>query len=192
MNLKPTLMAAAFAAACGTLAIAPTALAADSGTITFNGQVLNSTCSVSGDGGSNDFTVALPTVQKGVLPSSGAYSAGAKPFTLSLTGCPVNATPIKVGAQFYSSNADAALTGGLKNASGTGYATGLDVQLLDSGNTAITIGTAAPTGNANVSDQVAVDGSGNATLGYTAQYYVTGTVGAGSVSTSVQYVINYQ
>lgn len=191
-NLKPTLLALGLAAACGGFAITPTALAADTGTITFSGQVLNSTCSVSGNGGSNDFTVTLPTVQKSALPSSGAYSAGARPFTLNLTGCPVNATPVKVGAQFYSSKADAKLLGGLQNATGPGYASGVAVQLLDKDGGAVAIGNAAPSGNADVTNQVAVNGSGNATLNYSAQYYVTGTVGAGTVSTFVQYVINYQ
>lgn len=188
MNPKHILLVAGIAAAC--CALAPAALAADSGTITFNGQVLNSTCSVNGS--TPNLTVTLPDVQKSALPASGAYAASAQTFTLSLTGCPVNATPVKVGAQFYSGNADASVTGGLTNTTGTGYATGVDVQLLDKNGTAVNIGTAAPTGNANVTDQVAVSGTGTATLNYSAQYYVAGTVGAGSVSTSVQYLINYQ
>lgn len=190
MNMKHTLLAAAITFASGAMAIAPTAFAADSGTITINGQVLNSTCSVNGT--TPNLTVTLPDVQKSALPASGAYAASAKAFTLNLTGCPVNATPVQVGAQFYSLNADASVTGGLKNTTGAGYATGVDVQLLDGSSTALAIGSAAPAGNANVTDQVAVSGTGTATLNYSAQYYVAGTVGAGTVSTSVQYVINYQ
>lgn len=194
MTLNSTLLATALAVACGALALAPVAKAADSGTITFNGQVVTNTCNV--NGGTSSFTVTLPNVQTSALTTNGvgAYGASATAFTLNLTGCPVYATAIKVGAQFYSAtNADATVLGGLKNTSGTGYATGVDVQLLDNTNTAFTIGTAAPTGNANVTDQVAVSNSGTATLNYKAQYYVANAAPtAGTVSTSVQYVINYQ
>lgn len=194
MNLKSTLLASALAVACGALALAPIANAADSGTITFNGQVLTNTCNV--NGGTSSFAVTLPNVQTSALTSNGvgAYGPSATAFALNLTGCPVYATAIKVGAQFYSpTNADASVTGGLKNSTGAGYATGVDVQLLDGSNTALTIGTAAPTGNANVTDQVAVSSTGTATLNYTAQYYVASAAPtAGTVSTSVQYVINYQ
>lgn len=194
MNLKSNLLATALAVACGALALAPTANAADSGTITINGQVLTNTCNV--NGGTSSFTVALPNVQTSALTTNGvgAYGASATAFALNLTGCPVYATAIKVGAQFYSAaNADASVTGGLKNTTGAGYATGVDVQLLDGSNAAFTIGTAAPTGNANVTDQVAVSGTGTATLNYKAQYYVASAAPtAGTVSTSVQYVINYQ
>jgi major type 1 subunit fimbrin (pilin) len=194
MNMKHTLLAAAIAFASGAMAITPAALAADSGTITINGQVLTNTCNV--NGGTSSLTVALPNVQTSALATNGvgAYGASATGFALNLTGCPVYATAIKVGAQFYSStNADASIPGGLKNTTGTGYATGVDVQLLDGSNATFTIGTAAPTGNANVTDQVAVSGTGTATLNYKAQYYVANAAPtAGSVSTSVQYVINYQ
>lgn len=194
MNLKSNLLATALAVACGALALAPTANAADTGTITINGQVLTNTCNV--NSGTSSFTVALPNVQTSTLTTNGvgAYGASATAFALNLTGCPVYATAIKVGAQFYSAaNADASVTGGLKNTTGAGYATGVDVQLLDGSNAAFTIGTAAPTGNANVTDQVAVSGTGAATLNYKAQYYVANAAPtAGSVSTSVQYVINYQ
>ena len=192
MNLKSNLLASALAVACGALAFAPSANAADNGTITINGQVLTNTCNV--NGGTSSFTVNLPDVQTSALTTNGigAYGASATAFALNLTGCPVYATAIKVGAQFYSAtNADAAVTGGLKN--GTGYATGVDVQLLDSSSNPFTIGTAAPAGNGNVTDQVAVSSTGTATLNYTAQYYVaSATPTAGSMSTSVQYVINYQ
>lgn len=193
MNMKHTLLAAAIAFASGAMAITPAALAADSGTITISGQVLTNTCNV--NSGTSSFSVALPNAQTSALTTNGvgAYGASATPFTLSLTNCPKNATPIKVGAQFYSSNADTSVTGGLKNTTGTGYATGVDVQLLDGSNAAFTIGTAAPTDNSNVTDQVAVSSTGTATLNYKAQYYVANVAPtAGTVSTSVQYVINYQ
>ena len=70
----------------------------------------------------------------------------------------------------------------------------MDVQLLDSAGNPVTITTAAPQlgDNATASDSAPLTGS-TATLSYTAQYYSTSaTVGAGLVSTNVNYVINYQ
>ena len=193
MNLKHTLLATGLAVACGALALAPATLAAvPDGTITFNGSVTASTCTVKGptSTGSNNFTVTLPTVSANSLTANGtgSYTPSATSFTMTLSGCPAGA---KVGTQFYSAaNADTTTgSGTLKN---TGVA-GVDVQLLDATSTPVTIGTAAPTGNANVTDQTTV-ASGGATLAYSAQYYATsGYAGAGGpVSTTVSYVINYQ
>lgn len=193
MNLKRTLLSLGLATACGSLAMAPATLAAvPDGTITFSGSVTASTCTVKGptSAGSNNFTVTLPTVSANSLTANGtgAYASSATPFTMTLSACPAGA---KVGAQFYSAaNADT-LTGN-GTLKGTGV-TGVDVQLLDSGSTPVTIGTTAPTGNANVTDQTTV-ASGGATLAYSAQYYATSAyAGAGgTVSTTVNYVINYQ
>lgn len=193
MNLKPALLVATLAVACGALALAPASLAAvPDGTITFTGTVTAASCTVKGptSAGSNNFAVALPTVSANTLTANGTgpYAASNTGFTMTLSGCPAGA---KVGAQFYSAaNADTATGNGTLK--GTGVA-GVDVQLLDSTNTAVTIGTAVPTGNANVTDQTTVS-SGGATLNYSAQYYATSAyAGAGgAVSTTVNYVINYQ
>lgn len=187
MNLKRTLLATALAVVCGGMALAPQAAnAADSGTITITGKVMNSTCDVTGTGGSNDFTVALPPVATTALNTSGA-TAGAQKFSLNLSGCPSTPSGIKVGTQFSSSSVNG--NGQLSNTAGTGYATNVAVQLLDSGSNPITVGN-SPTGAA-VTDQTTLSGT-SATLNYTAQYYATGVATAGNVSTTVQYVINYQ
>lgn len=196
MNLKTTLLASALTVACGALALAPTAFAAPTGTITINGQVLSSTCSV--NGGTSSFTVNLPDVQASALGTTAgtAYTTSATSFSLNLTGCPVNQTAVNVGAQFYSSsNANTTYAGVLNNSltAGSGVASGVGVELLDGSGNPVTIGTAAPTGNSNVTDQVAVSNTGTATLNYSAQYFTTASsVGAGSLATTVQYVINYQ
>lgn len=193
MNLKHTLLALGLVTACGGLAVAPATLAAvPDGTITFTGSVTAATCTIKGptSTGSNNFAVALPTVSANSLTANGtgAYTPSATAFTMTLSGCPAGA---RVGAQFYSA-ANADTTTGNGTLMNTGVA-GVDVQLLNSGGTAVTIGTAAPVGNANVTDQTTV-ASGGATLAYSAQYYATSAyAGAGgAVSTTVNYVINYQ
>lgn len=186
MNLKPTLLATALAVACGGMVLTPQAAnAADSGTITITGKVMNSTCNVTGNGGSSDFTVALPPVAATALNGAGV-TAGQQKFSLNLSGCPTTPSGIKVGTQFYSSSAN---NGQLSNTVGPGYAGNVAVQLLDSSNNPITVGGSAT--GAAVTDQTTLSGA-SATLAYTAQYYATGTATAGSVQTTVQYVINYQ
>lgn len=195
MNLKPTLLAVGLAVACGGLAIAPAALAADSGLITINGKVLNGTCSVSGNGaGSNNFTVTLPDVQSSAFTAVGTV-AGPQSFTLNLTGCPtVPSSGVSVGAQFNAATVTA--SGDLTNASVPGSATGVGVRLLDSSNAQIVLAAGV---NSAVTDSTAITVSGSPaaaapiTLNYTAEYISTATsVGAGSVATTVNYLINYQ
>lgn len=202
MNLKHTLLAAGLALALGATALAPQAAhAADSGTITINGKVLSSTCNVtSGGSAGSSFTVSLPDVQSSALSTAG-NTAGATAFALSLSGCPTTPSGVQVGAQFYSAANTDTTTGTLKN---TGV-TNVDVQLMsvggttgttpsgaNTGGTAVTIATASPTGNSNVTDPVTLTSAGTATLNYYAQYYATGAAGAGAVSTTVNYLINYQ
>jgi major type 1 subunit fimbrin (pilin) len=195
MNLKPTLLAVGLAVACGGLAIAPAALAADSGLITINGKVLNGTCSVSGNGaGSNNFTVTLPDVQSSAFTAVGTV-AGPQSFTLNLTGCPtVPSSGVSVGAQFNAATVTA--SGDLTNASVPGSATGVGVRLLDSSNAQIVLAAGV---NSAVTDSTAITVSGSPaaaapiTLNYTAEYISTAaSVGAGSVATTVNYLINYQ
>lgn len=194
MNMKHTLLAAAIAFASGTMALAPTANAAvPDGTITFQGTITAASCVIAGptSSGSSSFAVTLPTTSANTLMASGtgAYASSNTPFTMTLSSCPAGS---KVGVQFYStSNVDTVATGTLKN---TGV-NGVDVQLLDGSSAPVTIASAVPTGNTNVTDQTTIPSSGNSTvtLNYSARYYVTSaTVGGGAVSTATQYIVNYQ
>jgi major type 1 subunit fimbrin (pilin) len=197
--MNKALLSAALIAGLGIAAFAPqaarAAAATDTGTTNFQGKVLSSTCSVNAAGsGTTDGTVILPDVATSALTAVGAYAPSATSFTLALTGCPTTPAGVKVGAQFYSTNADTATGNGtLLNA--TGSAAGVDIQLLDGSNNPVTITTAAPllTDNTNVTDQTSLS-SGSATLDYTAEYYVTDTttLAAGTVLTTVNYQINYQ
>ncbi|HVX03555.1 MAG TPA: fimbrial protein [Rhodanobacteraceae bacterium] len=182
MNLKSSLLASTLAVACGALALAPNAHAAD-GTITITGKVIAPTCSVSNAIGGN-LSVTLPTVLTSAFSGSVGSTTGATPFDLALTGCPTNPAGIQVAAQFSGTNISAT-DGNLLNTAASG--SNVEVQLTDSAGTAINLNTTPTPVTATV------DPSGNATLNYKAQYYAAvGAVTGGAVQTSVQYTLTYQ
>lgn len=181
MNLKPALLAVAIAAV-GSIALAPTAFAAD-GTITFNGKVLSSTCTVSNASGGN-VAVTLPDVPFSTFTGAGS-NAGLTPFSLNLTGCPTTPSGVSVGAAFSGANIDAT-TGAIKNTSGANFSN-VEVQLTNSSGTAINLSSNPNPVSASIS------GSGTATLNYEAQYYqpTATAVTPGTVTASVMYTLTY-
>ncbi|TAN05301.1 MAG: type 1 fimbrial protein [Rhodanobacteraceae bacterium] len=194
MNLKPTLLAVGLAVACGGLAIAPAALAAD-GTINITGKVLNGTCNVSVNGGAS---VVLPDVQASALTAGSADNADAQGFTVGLNGCPSSPSGVRVGLTFTSTNADTGTGSGTLNNTGV---TDLDVQLMHTSD-----GVTAPALTTSGGTPVALDGStvtgavtltsaGTANFNFYAQYYPLSTwtsADTGAVSTSAEFNVNYQ
>ncbi|MFA3760600.1 fimbrial protein [Yersinia sp. 2544 StPb PI] len=171
----------ALIAAIASVFIAQSAFAAD-GTITINGQITDTTCGVSVNNGTKDGTVNLPTISASALSSVNSV-AGTTPFNISLSGC-TGATLNNAYAYFEPGAFVETSTGRLNNNSGT--ATGVQVRLLDKSSTAIMVGGASQGG---VVEDIS---TGDATLGYYAQYYAnSGTVGAGTVVTQVDYTIVY-
>lgn len=167
--MKFSKLALGFVAALGMNA----ALAAD-GTVTFNGEVVDSTCTVT----NANQTVTLPTVSTSALGASGAV-AGITAFSLDLTGCNANDD---VGIRFENgTNVNAA--GRLKN---NGTANNVNVQVLDGANNVL-----------NLADPAAslvqtADGAGASTFDYFAQYYADGAAAeAGNVTTSVEFTVIY-
>ncbi|KVQ34610.1 fimbrial protein [Burkholderia cepacia] len=165
------------------------AFAAD-GTITFSGNVTAQTCTISGNGGSKNFTVKLPTVPASSLATSGA-TAGATPFNIALTGCSpatgTNATSA-VHAYFEAGPTINTTTGNLVVA--PGGATNVEIQLLNaSDESAVKLGQADASQN---SKPVNIGTDGTATLQFYAQYYATGAAKAGAANSSVMYTIAYQ
>ncbi|EGF17130.1 MULTISPECIES: fimbrial protein [Haemophilus] len=67
------------------------AFGAADGTITFNGRVVDQTCTVTNGGNTGTFDVKLPTVNKAQLTTDGAV-AGLTRFNIELTGCKPAAT----------------------------------------------------------------------------------------------------
>lgn len=157
------------------------AMAAD-GTITITGDIVANTCTVTGSAGKN-VTVTLPTVGASSLATVG-QTAGATPFSISLSSCPAGLTSAKTNFEVGSTVNP--VTGNLKNSTAPGSATNVEVQLLSNSFQGINVAT-----NAN-SQTVPISG-GTATMSYYAQYIATGgAAAAGTVNTSVQYSMTYQ
>jgi major type 1 subunit fimbrin (pilin) len=145
--------------------------------LTFTGSYQSVTCAVTG---AADQQVDLPTVSTAGLAIAGR-TLGSTPFKIQVK-C---GSGVKSVRTFFESgtNGDAA-TGNLKNATTTGSAANVQIQLLNEDSTAIVVGKAAS------ATSVTPDAGGLATLNYQAQYYATGKTTAGPVNTSVTYVID--
>jgi type 1 fimbria pilin len=122
--------------------------------------------------------VTLPTLSTSSMASTGAV-AGRTPFNITLN-CSSGAT---LDIQLNYNGTNSGITGVLSNATGTGTATGVGVQLLNQSFTPVTFGTTTTVGTTP---------QGTYTLPYYAQYYRTGTLTAGSVSASATFTLSYQ
>jgi major type 1 subunit fimbrin (pilin) len=187
--MKKTLFTAALIAAFG-VAVASTAAAASDGTITIKGQITGASCTVTINGQGANPTVTLPTVQSNQFTAAGTAS-GFTAVTIALSGCTAGTgTPaVTKVLPFFEQGPNVDLTSGfLKN---TGTATGVEVMLSNTNATsgALTLGGASGAQNAGT----AVALTGNPSFTYYAAYVSTAAaVTAGTVSTSVQYDLNYQ
>ena len=69
-------------------AIAPTlALADGGGTINFEGELTDSTCTIAGNGAGKDFTVTLPKIGVSAVNADPADGVGNTKFTIKLSNC---------------------------------------------------------------------------------------------------------
>lgn len=137
------------------------------------------TCSV--DPGSVNKTVTLPGINTVQLSGQGS-TAGSTPFSLQLTNCPTNqGVVITLGT----ANPQPGATGVIAPTTGSGYASGVGVQVLKAdGATPVTFGTPFSTGTTSAS---------NYAINLYARYYQTGTtVSAGTVKGVATYTLNYQ
>lgn len=182
------------------IALVPQGANAATGTITINGSVLGTTCSVTAATGGNNssgfssgnFTVTLPGVQKSALATAGS-KAGNTPFSMTLSGCPTSPSGEQVAAYFSGSNVNAA-DGYLTNTTTTGGATNVEIQLLNGSGSSIDL--SKPSAYAQGSSYATINTSGAANLSYEAQYIVptgaTGGATAGKVTTTVDYTLVYR
>ena len=175
-------------------AMTPAAFASD-GTITFTGRITTQTCVISGNGGGNNFTVALPTVSATTLGTAGNV-AGRTPFNIRLTGCTPNTGNVAVhfepGATVDTATGrlinTAVATPAAGDAAGVPPATHVQVGLLNADMTNIAVGSAFAAQN---SQQVPL-ADGAATLQYYAQYVATGGAAtAGNLTTTATYSVVY-
>ncbi|MEE9889479.1 MAG: type 1 fimbrial protein [Stenotrophomonas geniculata] len=164
------------------LASAPlTAMAAD-GTITFNGKVVDKTCTISTLGG-KDFSFTLPMVPRTVLASAGAV-AGRTPSANNLTKISTG----NVATSFEPGSSIDFNTGRLLNHASANAAANVQLQLLGSNNQVLPI-RAAGAGPAQTNSQWVTVGTDG--LSYYAEYYATAAATPGEVTSSVKYTIIY-
>ncbi len=165
------------------LGVVASAQAAD-GTITFDGEVLSTSCKidVGGEGAANA-TITLPKVAATSLATAGSR-ASEVPFNIVVGGPGADAcTQSNVKAYFHKgANVNAA--GRLSNTAGTGQATNVDVVLMNAKRQDINL-----VDNTN-SETIAIS-SGTATIPLFGQYYATGAATAGLVDTNVEYSVIY-
>ncbi|EOZ9391015.1 fimbrial protein [Enterobacter cancerogenus] len=164
--------------------------AASTGTITFNGELTDTTCDVDVNGQGSDATVTLPTVSINQLTAAG-NTTGRTSFNMNLSKCVIGTEGghSKVAAFFQPGDTVDLSTGRLKNVGGD--ATNVDLQLLDaSGNySVINIGN---TDQVNDMAYVDIQADGTALLPYAVEYYANGQTTAGTVTSSVVYNLQYK
>ena len=184
MNKLAVALSAALA-----LGASATASAQD-GLITFNGEVLADTCEVTFPGTSGPATnpvITLPTVSTTSLATIGT-TAGRTPFSVQVGS---TEKPCTVGTDVaveLNPNSNASITGGrLNNILNTDNATGVQVQLIDGSGAPIALNDGAPWTSA----RTAITG-GVAVLNFAGEYYASAQAGAGKVSSTVEYTIDYK
>lgn len=195
--MKKTLISAVLAATFGLVAMQ--ASAAD-GTLTFNGTITDTTCTVKGGGaasGQGAITVQLPTVSTTSLSKDGA-TAGDTAFSLILT-CSGGSPAGKTAALWIETSQTPLLdtaTGALKNQAGG--ASNVEVQMVNPANSQpillninnfVTNGATVIAG----SNQPAATIAGTtATLNYLGRYLAKGgAASAGAVTTMLTYSMQY-
>ncbi|MCK9060528.1 type 1 fimbrial protein [Haemophilus influenzae] len=178
------------------------AFGAPDGTITFNGRVVDQTCTVS-TGTNGNFDVTLPTVNKTLL-TNGAI-AGRTKFDIQLKGCKQATTQGTSNVRAYflpNTEYVDPNTHNLKNiASGSAPAEHVQIQLTHADTSkVIAVGENVDTQENkpynswfNFENDTAATGTAKATLTYYAQYVaVGGDAGEGVVQSKVEYNIIYK
>lgn len=170
-----------------TALVSGSALAAETGTITFTGLLTDTTCNVDIGGSGADAAVLLPTVSVASL-SSPTQTTGKTRFTLNLSGCSGSLTNAK--AFFEAGSTVDNATGRLMNTDTTG-AKFVSLQLRDGQNdTVINVGDVSQTGT-SATGYVDISG-GTASLPYFVEYYAEGTTTPGAVASQVTYSLDYK
>ena len=167
--------------------LSPVAAQAADGKVTFNGEVIENTCTVV----NKDKTVTLPTVQRSALSSAGE-TAGVVPFTIDLTSC----TPGADVSVYFEKDQYVSTEGRLKNTLSDGTeAENVDVELLNTRFTPINLAESpavAADGTIARPDVIPVavaEQDGSASLPFYARYYATDASTAGKVATYVNITV---
>lgn len=186
--MKKSVISASLFAILGAATLS--AQAASTGTITFNGELTDTTCEVDINGQGPDATIPLPPVGVNKLTELGK-TFGRTSFNMKLSDCVIGTEGghSKVAAFFQPGNTVDLSTGRLKNVGGT--ATNVDLRLLDASNSFAPINV----GNTDqVTDMAYVDikPDGTAFLPYAVEYYALAQTTPGTVTSSVVYNLQYK
>jgi len=171
-------------ALCGASFISFNAFSASQNTIRFQGEVNAQTCNVNVNDATGSPIILLPTVSTTAL-STAKSTTGKTPFTINLTGCvaPASGSTQAININLVGNNISS--TGDLLN---TGTAKNVALRLLDSSDKAIDLSGGAAT----VSGMTLASGSTSASQNFSVEYYSdSGSAGAGTVLSSVQYSVSY-
>lgn len=162
------------------VSVLPTlALAAQSNTVTFKGEVSTQTCDVSINGEKVSPIILLPTVADTQLAKAGNTAADTN-FTIDLTNC--NDTLAKASAIFVGNNVTT--NGNLGN---TGTATNVSIQLKDG------VSSSKFDFNQDVTSSAATISAKAGSIPLVVSYYAEAdAVTAGTVIASAQYAISYE
>ncbi len=166
------------------------AQAASTGTITFNGELTDTTCNVDINGQGSDATIVLPTVGVNQLTASGD-TTGRTSFNMNVSDCVIGTEGghSKVAAFFQPGNTVDLSTGRLKNVGGS--ATNVDLRLLDASNSFAPINV-GNTDQVNGMGYVNIKADGTAFLPYAVEYYANAQTTPGTVTSSVVYNLQYK
>ncbi|HBV8970900.1 TPA: fimbrial protein [Klebsiella oxytoca] len=166
------------------------AQAASTGTITFNGELTDTTCEVDVNGQGSDATVVLPTVGVNQLTASGK-TTGRTAFNMNISNCVIGekGEHSKVSTFFQAGNTVDLSTGRLKNMGGS--ATNVDLRLLDASNNFAPINV-GNTDQVNNTTYVDIKDDKTAFLPYAVEYYANGQTTPGTVTSSVVYNLQYK
>ena len=169
---------------------AVSAQAASTGTITFNGELTDTTCEVDINGQGSDATIVLPTVGVNQLTASGD-TTGRTSFNMNVSDCVIGTEGghSKVSAFFQSGNTVDLSTGRLKNVGGS--ATNVDLRLLDASNSFAPINV-GNTDQVSGTSYVDIQADGTAFLPYAVEYYANAQTTPGTVTSSVVYNLQYK
>ncbi|MBW1251457.1 fimbrial protein [Pantoea allii] len=171
-------------ALCGVSLLSFNTFAASQNTIRFQGEVNAQTCNVNINDATGSPIILLPTVSTASL-NAAKSTAGKTPFTINLTGCvaPAAGTTQAININLAGNNISS--TGDLLN---TGTATNVALRLLDSSDKTINLSG----GTATVNGMSLASGSTSASQNFSVEYYSdSGSAGAGTVLSSVQYSVSY-
>lgn len=183
--MKKTLVTTLVAAGLGLFA-SHSALAAQGGTITINGKVVDVTCQIK-TGTDADKIVTLPTIAKSAVTAAGPVAGTKAPIFIELENCAAAGGVDQVHA-YFEPNANVNANGRLNNIAQGTKAENMEIQILTAQDEVVNI-----SGDAAAQDVGFTAMSDNVQLRYFAQYYATSAaVTVGDVQGRVNYILAYK